>query len=426
MARTVAVVLFLLSFVPLRAEFRAGAAKVEITPGDSQWLLGYGARKSAGVLDPIFHRVLVLNDGKTEFALVASDICLVAPSEYDRVAALVKARLGIEPVHFWWSLTHTHAAPEVGPAGLPAVFMGDRYKHEFDHAYADMVAERLMDGIARARAAMKPARLAVGQGVSFANINRRARDVSGQTSLGLNPDGPADRRIGLLRLEGVDGSPIALVANYAIHGTVMSGANLMISGDAPGVVASYVEQKLNTTVLFVNGAAGDLAPIYSVYPNAKAGHMGEFRVLLGDKILQAAERMALAEAAPVLEAGEVVVETPRKDGIGWPAELAAYLRTPESGKPLVRIPVRVLRIGRDTAIWTAPLELFCEVAMGVRERSPFANTFYFGYTNGWLGYMPTEKEWPFGGYEPSVSPYTPKAEHDLAGAVLERLGRMRR
>ena len=417
--------LFVLTTVLAWGEFRAGAAKVDITPSDSQWLLGYNARKSTGVLDRLYHRVLVMDDGKTQFVLVSSDICLVSPGEYDRAAALVKSRFGLDPVQFWWSLTHTHSAPEVGPAGLPSVFLGDRYRHEVDAAYTAQVEQKLLEGIAEARAALRPVRLGVGRGVSFANINRRARDVDGRTSLGLNPDGPVDRRVSVLRFDNPDGSPVALVANYPIHGTVMSGANLQISGDAPGVVADYVERKLGATMLFVNGAAGDIAPIYSVYPNASAGHLGEFRVLLGDRILEAAGHVAPAEENPVLAAGQVTVETPRKNGIGWADDLGSYLRQPATGSPLIRLPVRTLRIGKDTAVWSAPLELFCEVAMGVRERSPFPNTLYFGYTNGWLGYLPTEKEWPYGGYETSVSPYTPQAEHDLSAAVLEQLNRLR-
>jgi len=92
----------------------------------------------------------------------------------------------------------------------------------------------------------------------------------------------------------------------------------------------------------------------------------------------------------------------------------------------VQLPIRFLQIGTDTAIWSAPQELFCQVAMGVRERSPVANTLYGGYTNGWLGYLPTEVEWPHGGYEPSVSPYTPPAEHDLSSAVLQHLETLKR
>ena len=66
----------------------------------------------------------------------------------------------------------------------------------------------------------------------------------------------------------------------------------MISGDAPGIVSTYVEEKIGAPLLFINGAAGNLAPIYSVYPSPESGHLGEFRVLLGDKILDANRKIS--------------------------------------------------------------------------------------------------------------------------------------
>ena len=80
----------------------------------------------------------------------------------------------------------------------------------------------------------------------------------------------------------------------------------------------------------------------------------------------------------------------------------------------VRLPVRFLRLN-DTVIWAAPVELFCEIAMAVRNQSPFAHTFYFGYTNGWLGYLPTAQAFGEGGYEPRTSPFTTKAEGGCDG-----------
>ena len=241
----------------------------------------------------------------------------------------------------------------------------------------------------------------------------------------MNPDGPADRRIGLLRLDTAEGKPIALIANYAIHGTVLSGANLQISGDAPGVVSEYVEKAIGAPVLFVNGAAGNMAPIYTVYPDFKSGHLSQFRVLLGDKII-AANRSISTTAAVTLTPGSLDVETPRKPGMTWPGELASYTRETSAGAAVVRIPVRFLKINHDIAIWSAPLELFCEIAMEVRNRSPFAYTFYFGYTNGWLAYMPTAAEIQHGGYEPRVSPFAAQGEADLTDAVSSHLHGMKR
>src|SRR5258706_5649942 len=160
--------------------FRAAVVKVDITPEDSQNLLGYGARKSTGIHDRIYHRIVVLDDGTTQIYLVSSDICEVSPSEYDAVAARAKAELGINPMNFWWAVTHTHSAPEVGPPGLGVTFLGDRFKHEIDANYTPMLERKLIEGIREARQKLVPARLGVGWGFSQANINRRARDVDGK------------------------------------------------------------------------------------------------------------------------------------------------------------------------------------------------------------------------------------------------------
>ena len=86
--------------------------KVDITPGNSQHLLGYGARMSTGIHDHIYHRIIALDDGITQFFLISTEICIVSPVEYDRIAEQINKRLGISPVNLWWTTTHTHSAPD--------------------------------------------------------------------------------------------------------------------------------------------------------------------------------------------------------------------------------------------------------------------------------------------------------------------------
>jgi neutral ceramidase len=402
--------------LPAAAEFRASAVKIDITPANVQPLLGYGARNSTGVHDPLFHRIAALDDGGLQFFLVSTDIALISPSVFDEFCRDLKQETGIDRHQVWWTTTHTHSAPEVGPAGLPQVFMPERYRHQPDWDYAKRVVRSLIDGIKQARATLAPARLAVGEGSALANINRRARDVDGKIKLGLNPYGPVDRQVGLIRLEHTDGALIALIASYAIHGTALGGANTLISGDVPGIVAAYVEEKIHAPMLFVNGAAGNIAPIYSGYADFRGAHITEFNVLLGDRILEAFNSLPKATAEVRLRTAEKIVETPRKAALGWSDDLAAYTRT-GSGGNLVRLPVRFLSINGDTAIWAAPLEMFCEIALQVRRESPFRHTFYYGYTNGWLGYLPTKQGFAEGGYEPNTSAFTDQAEQDLTATV---------
>jgi len=394
------------------AQLRAAAVKVDITPKTSQWLLGYQARQSNGVHDNIYHRILALDAGGSTFYLIATDVCLFSPSFHDTVMRDLQNRTGIDPARVWWSVTHTHAAPEVGPPDMYKALLG-RSDHEWDREYTTFFTDALIDAIKTARDRLEPARISFTTTTANANINRRAKDVDGKVSLGLNPDGPVDRQVNLIRVQRPDGAPIALVVNYAMHGTVMSGQNLKISGDGPGVVSAYLEEQLGGTVLYVNGAAGNIAPIYSVYADASSGHLSQFRVLLGDRVIAAVQSMPAGTERVLIRHAQQIVETARREDLTWPDEMAAYAT---SDRRRIKLPLRFLAIN-DTVIWSAPVELFCDIAMGIRDRSPFAQTFYFGYTNGWFGYLPTAKAFEEGGYEPKTSPFTGQAESDLATAV---------
>ncbi len=404
--------------------FRAACVKVDITPDTPQWMQGYGPRKSSGVHDKIYHRIVAMDDGTTQFFLVSTDICTVLPSFYDEFRKKLSRQTGIDPEHIWWSTTHTHSAPHVGPQDLGRLFansLGDRFSIKHDVAYWDWVTDALIKGIKRARSQLAPARLGIGTGESYANINRRGTNAAGKTVLGEDPDGPVDRQIGLIRLERTDGTPIALITNYAIHGTVLGGKNRLISGDVPGIIAEYVERKVGAPMLFINGAEGNVAPLYSVRPDFANSHLDEFDSLLGDKILATNDSIQHTTAEVTLSLAKTVIETPRKKGLNWTDSLANYASVSADGANLVRIPVRSLVINHDTVIWAAPLELFCEIAMNIRKASPFPNTFYFGLTNGSLLYLTTKKAFSRGGYEPGVSPFTPQAEEDFTNGVSEHL-----
>jgi neutral ceramidase len=412
------------------AEFRASAVEVDITPTSPQWLRGYNARQSNGIHDRLYHRIAALDDGKTTIYLVSTDTCLFSPGYYDQVAQDVQRELGIAPQNLWWTATHTHSAPEVGPAGMGYAFMPERFKQagrgDANPEYTKFVEAKLIEGLRQAREKLEPARLGFGLGYSTANISRRAKDADGTMSLGLNPDGPADRQIGLIRIENRKGGLIGLIANYAIHGTVLGRENLKITGDAPGVVAGYVEEKLGAPMLFINGAEGDMAPIYTVYPDFEAGHLGEFRVLLGDRILEANRRIAGMTSEVSLTESATTIETPLRTGLVWPPELGDYIRTVPGGGTLVRIPVRFLQINHEAVLWGAPLEMFSQIAMDVRSKSRFPFTYYYGLLNGWLGYMPTAQAFHEGGYEPSVSPFTDRVEDDFRQGVTAYIAGMTR
>ena len=85
---------------------------------------------------------------------------------------------------------------------------------------------------------------------------------------------------------------------------------------------------------------------------------------------------------------------------------------------MVSIPVDFLKINEDVLIWGAPVELFCEIAMKIRDRSPFPHTFFYGLNNGYMSYLTTRAAFVEGGHEVQQTPYTEQAEEDFTGGVL--------
>src|SRR5437588_2346607 len=164
------------------AGLRAAVVKVDITPGTPKWLLGYGARQSTGVHDPIFHRIVAMDDGDAKVLLVSTDLCLFSPTVYNEVAQRIEKEAGVPTMRFWWSVTHTHSAPEIGPPGVYKVLLKGRSEHAVDTEYTERIMSLLVEGAKNALAKLEPARLATGTGIAMANINRRARDVDGTVS----------------------------------------------------------------------------------------------------------------------------------------------------------------------------------------------------------------------------------------------------
>ena len=64
--------------------------------------------------------------------------------------------------------------------------------------------------------------------------------------------------------------------------------------------------------------------------------------------------------------------------------------------------VHAVRVG-DGVIVSGPGEVFTEIGMAVKERSPGRPTLYAGFTNGLVAYFATAAEYEHGGYEADYS-----------------------
>jgi hypothetical protein len=223
--------------------FRAGAAVADITPQVGGRMDGYGGRSqgSEGVRDPLMARVVVLEDGRMRAAVVSCDLLGIHPSITERVRAWASTNAGIGPDGLILAATHNHA----GPVGLRAGMFGG-----LDEDAAETLVTRVCGAIREAEQGLRPASLKAGSAtIDTISMNRR------------DPDWPVDPLMQLLLVDRDEG-PVASILNFACHATVLSGSNLMLSGEFPGAAARLLLEQTGAPCVYLNGACADVNPTW--------------------------------------------------------------------------------------------------------------------------------------------------------------------
>jgi hypothetical protein len=229
---------------------RAGAASADITPPPGGMMDGYGNRltPSQGVHDPLFARVLVLDysahpeapEGRA-CVIVGCDLLGVHPWLTAELRRRVSESLGIAENAVLLAATHDHA----GPVGLRAGMFS-----RLDEALAEITVAKIASAIESAWAARRPVALKTGTAeVDTIGMNRR------------DPAGPTDAVLRAVLFDGDDG-PVASLLNFACHATVLSGENLLLSAEFPGVACRIVEAAMGAPAVYLNGACGGVNPMW--------------------------------------------------------------------------------------------------------------------------------------------------------------------
>lgn len=392
MRATVLLLALLLPASPSAAELRAGIARVEITPSTFMPMYGYANRKCGpanGTHDPLFAKVLVLDAGGSRMALVTADLGSLVS---DTLRREVAAKLGI-PV-LLLSASHTHSAPAFLPFGsAPAADDGAR-------AYLAEVERKMFGAIETASRSMFPARLGLGRGSLQLGYNRLLLREDGRAralfdNLERVPYGPVDPEVVLLRVEDLEGRSKALLVHYAVHAVVLGPTSCKYSADYPGVVQSAVERELNgTQVMFVQGGAGDVNPLFQGRSGREAD---DFAVM---------EKMGQLLAGEVLRANRGVTMLAPVDAITVRSEVITFGERWEKDKAL-EVGITTILLGREIAIATVPGEPLHKLQKMWKEQADVPYPLFYGYTfsagGTWAGYIPDLRSAAYGGYGADAS-----------------------
>ncbi len=457
--------------MPARAQeatpprFRAGAATANITPTLGGLIVGnWTPTPATYVHDELHARCLVLDDGETRVAIVVVDSLGVPRHVIDHAKRLARTHTGIPAERILVSATHTHSATtSLGERWSPA-------EYEVSPAlddYQTFLATRIADSIRLGVANLEPAQVAWGRASLPDEVfNRRwfmhpgphLENPFGSTDrvqmnprVGsrelIEPAGPTDPEIAVLAVRALDGRPISVLANYSLHyvGGVPAGH---VSADYFGVFARRLahmigedERAPRFVAILSNGTSGDVNNVDvrgGQQPLPSYERMARVANRVAARVFDAYQQLTWHDAAPVRMAQQTMtLETrrPAPELLAWAKAVMARpadapLRHPReriyaertlgrAGVPsTLDVVLQAVRIG-DLGIATMPFEVFAEIGIEIKDKTPFAQSFTISLANGSEGYLPTARHHELGGYETWLG--TNRVEPDAARKMTDAL-----
>jgi hypothetical protein len=443
-------------------QLQAGAATSNITPPLGKDIIGgFQPFPSKHIHDELHARCLVLDDGRTRLALVVCDLLGIHRNVSDLARKLIQESSGIPPERVLISATHTHSAS--------SALGQNRFQHDQQlDDYQQFVVRRIADAVKCAVNRLRPAEIGFGTVQAPEHVfNRRWYMKPGTMPLNpfgeldqvkmnppagspnlLEPAGPTDPTVSFLSVRGQDGKPISVYAAYSLHyvGGVGDGH---ISADYFGWFCSHLEHLLEAdhpsgpfVALLANGTSGDINNINFKTPRPRQDSYDQMRIVAEDvatKVHQALgtvdykkkvsldaryRELPLAWRHPTPEQAAWAKKTLEKEPAAGKTDLSYIYaeRTtrmaeyPETAK----VPLQVLRIG-DVCLATMPCEVFCEIGLEFKSRSPLPKSFMVSLGHGYLGYLPTPRQHRLGGYETwlGTNRLEPNASEKMLDSLLE-------
>ncbi len=429
---------FLIMVAPVSAQvLRAGYGQADITPSEPVFMGGYDLRQapSDGVhgKDRLYARALVFESGGTRVAFVEADI--IGIHDHDSWRGKISQATGIPYANIMLGDVHNHAAPSTASKGASK--------------WVEQFAQGLLAASRAATDSLQPVRIAAGSGHSRIAMNRRQvrrtdtlsmqtfdendrsqsfgaaktdkpvqiLELGGVVRLGVNPEGSIDDAVQVVRIDSLEGKPLAVMIHYACHGTSLGGRNSKISGEWMGRMQEYVQGQFpGLGTIFLQGAAGDINP-------RVVGGLDGYKDDIGTT-------WALGE-----EIGAEVTRVYRSLYPDLPRKCTIQLETAEILLPrqyrelfddftntTVKVPTTAVRIG-DLMWITFPGEMFHSIGVKVKAAAPATYAYLMGYTNGYVGYFPEQKAYSEGGYEVATTHLDPASEQIYLHAIAEVMKR---
>ena len=408
---------------------RAGVASVDVSPTKFPVIVngGFLADKADKVLDRLYARTVVLDDGSQPIAITVVDSCMMPRDMLDKAKADAARSTGIAVERMLISATHTHTAPStMGTLGTPP-----------DPDYVAMLPGLITESIVKAHRNLQPAKIGWTVVEDFDHTHTRRwirrpdkmiKDPFGVVNVRanmhpgyLNPDvigpsGPVDPALSLISIQSDSGKPLAVFANYSMHyfGT------RPVSADYFGMFSAKIAQKLGAkdgdgfVGIMSQGTSGDQH--WMDYGKAKTDiTIQAYAEELAKRAFEALGQVKYQSEVPIAMAQATLKLTrrlPDAKRLEWAHDIKAKMTKPVpkdvgevyaceaielDANPNRELILQAVSIG-ELALTAIPNEVYAITGLKLKAMSPFKTTVNIELANGAEGYIPPPEQHKLGGY----------------------------
>ena len=424
--------------------WKAGVARVVITPRQSLWMAGYASRAkpSQGTFQDLYAKALALEDEhRKRVVIVTTDLIGLPRSIADPVAIRVHQTLGLPRGDLMLTSSHTHCGPAL-EGSLQGMMSGanlSRKQRAAIEEYSRQLQDKIVVVVEEALKDLSPARLTFSRGEAGFGVNRRERGPDG-IHFGADKNGVVDHDVPVLRVDSLQGRARAILFGYACHNTALPGEFYKFSSDYAGFAQAAIEKAhAGATALFVMGCGADVDP----QPNGTP----ELAHLHGETLAASVERALATSSVPVrgplrVAFDRFMVPFAPEPGLN---ELKKQLKNPDrfrriharrllarlkrEGKLPTEYPytAQVFQFGADLTMVALAGEVVTDYALRLKRELGSKGLWVLSYSNDVFGYIPSARVLSEGGYEAEASvvfydlpaPFAPAVEDTIIKRVRD-------
>lgn len=418
--------------------WKAGVARVVITPQQPMWMAGYANRDrpSEGKLHHLWAKALALEDaGGKRAVLVTTDLLGIPKELSDRIRSQLETKYHLSRAQVILNSSHTHSGPVLKGALLD-IYPLDAQQQKQIEQYSNQLANQIVTLVGNALKALQPVQVYAQNGVTRFQVNRRNNNEA-KLLLQTELKGPNDYAVPVIKVVNEAGKLLAVAFGYACHNTVLNGYEW--SGDYAGFAQLELEKSYpGITALFFQGAGADQNPL----PRRSVALAEQY----GKTLAAAVERVLdenMRELPSILSFAYSEVELPLSKPLSkeelskmaeessdyqkrWATRLVKQLEQGEPFKTKYPYPVQVWQLG-DQVMISLGGELVVQYAIELK-RVFGPEIFVLGYSNDVMAYIPSVTILKEGGYEGESSQMVyglpSKWAPDIEKIILEEVIRL--